>query len=153
MGLLIGFVALPLIYYSKFLIDFSCFSLFTGIWILQEEIHELLLSFAEVGATVVRLKGGDPLVSFLHAFSCWCYGTMRAIGSRKLLVILIFSQPLWFYWFLMKCLLNIEKLSILQNKFLLYVLTDMWNTAIVFVLIMLYLGWVLIFLITIVEDC
>lgn len=31
---------------------------------LQEEIHELLLSFAEAGATVVRLKGGDPLVSF-----------------------------------------------------------------------------------------
>ncbi|CAH9113225.1 unnamed protein product [Cuscuta epithymum] len=28
----------------------------------QVEIHELLLSFAEVGATVVRLKGGDPLV-------------------------------------------------------------------------------------------
>ncbi|RAL48900.1 hypothetical protein DM860_001220 [Cuscuta australis] len=28
----------------------------------QEEIHELLLSFAEIGATVVRLKGGDPLV-------------------------------------------------------------------------------------------
>lgn len=28
----------------------------------QEEIHELLLSFAEVGANVVRLKGGDPLV-------------------------------------------------------------------------------------------
>ncbi|KAB1224768.1 Siroheme synthase [Morella rubra] len=27
----------------------------------QEEIHELLLSFAEAGATVVRLKGGDPL--------------------------------------------------------------------------------------------
>lgn len=35
---------------------------FMGI-ILQEEIHELLLSFAEAGATVVRLKGGDPLVS------------------------------------------------------------------------------------------
>ena len=32
--------------------------------IMQEEIHELLLSFAEAGATVVRLKGGDPLVSF-----------------------------------------------------------------------------------------
>lgn len=32
--------------------------------LLQEEIHELLLSFAEVGANVVRLKGGDPLVSF-----------------------------------------------------------------------------------------
>lgn len=31
---------------------------------MQEEIHELLLSFAEAGATVVRLKGGDPLVSF-----------------------------------------------------------------------------------------
>lgn len=31
-------------------------------WV-QEEIHELLLSFAEAGATVVRLKGGDPLVS------------------------------------------------------------------------------------------
>jgi len=30
----------------------------------QEEIHELLLSFAEAGANVVRLKGGDPLVSF-----------------------------------------------------------------------------------------
>ncbi|XP_022759448.1 uncharacterized protein LOC111305850 [Durio zibethinus] len=28
----------------------------------QEEIHELLLSFAEAGATVVRLKGGDPLI-------------------------------------------------------------------------------------------
>ncbi|KAK3023985.1 hypothetical protein RJ639_044142 [Escallonia herrerae] len=28
----------------------------------QEEIHELLLNFAEAGATVVRLKGGDPLV-------------------------------------------------------------------------------------------
>lgn len=28
----------------------------------QEEIHELLLSFAECGATVLRLKGGDPLV-------------------------------------------------------------------------------------------
>ncbi|PRQ59878.1 putative tetrapyrrole methylase [Rosa chinensis] len=30
--------------------------------ICVEEIHELLLSFAEAGATVVRLKGGDPLV-------------------------------------------------------------------------------------------
>ncbi|XP_022866877.1 uncharacterized protein LOC111386639 [Olea europaea var. sylvestris] len=28
----------------------------------QEEIHELLLSFAEAGANVVRLKGGDPFV-------------------------------------------------------------------------------------------
>ncbi|KAH0466560.1 hypothetical protein IEQ34_003798 [Dendrobium chrysotoxum] len=28
----------------------------------QEEIHELLLNFAEAGANVVRLKGGDPLV-------------------------------------------------------------------------------------------
>ncbi|KAJ4705619.1 uroporphyrinogen-III C-methyltransferase [Melia azedarach] len=28
----------------------------------QEEIHELLLSFAEAGANVARLKGGDPLV-------------------------------------------------------------------------------------------
>ncbi|KAM0898512.1 hypothetical protein ACQ4PT_021904 [Festuca glaucescens] len=27
-----------------------------------EEIHELLLTFAEAGANVVRLKGGDPLV-------------------------------------------------------------------------------------------
>lgn len=26
----------------------------------------MLLSFAEAGATVVRLKGGDPLVSFLQ---------------------------------------------------------------------------------------
>lgn len=29
---------------------------------LQGEIHELLLQFAEAGATVVRLKGGDPYV-------------------------------------------------------------------------------------------
>ncbi|KAL5209111.1 hypothetical protein ABZP36_004734 [Zizania latifolia] len=28
----------------------------------QEEIHELLLSFAEASANVVRLRGGDPLV-------------------------------------------------------------------------------------------
>jgi len=28
----------------------------------QEEIHQLLLSFATAGRTVVRLKGGDPLV-------------------------------------------------------------------------------------------
>ncbi|PNH09366.1 Siroheme synthase [Tetrabaena socialis] len=28
----------------------------------QEEIHELLLAFAEAGAVVVRLKGGDPYV-------------------------------------------------------------------------------------------
>lgn len=28
----------------------------------QEEIHQLLLSFAEAGAVVVRLKGGDPYV-------------------------------------------------------------------------------------------
>lgn len=32
---------------------------------VQEEIHQLLLSFAEVGANVVRLKGGDPLVCSL----------------------------------------------------------------------------------------
>lgn len=36
---------------------------------LQEEIHELLLSFAKAGANVVRLKGGDPLVSFLFDFA------------------------------------------------------------------------------------
>ncbi|XP_062020093.1 S-adenosyl-L-methionine-dependent uroporphyrinogen III methyltransferase, chloroplastic-like [Rosa rugosa] len=36
----------------------------TKIWpyVNEEEIHELLLSFAEAGATVVRLKGGEPLV-------------------------------------------------------------------------------------------
>jgi uroporphyrin-III C-methyltransferase len=28
-------------------------------------MHELLMSFAEAGANVVRLKGGDPLVSFI----------------------------------------------------------------------------------------
>lgn len=40
---------------------------FFFVWLVnvwQEEIHQLLLSFAEAGATVVRLKGGDPLVSF-----------------------------------------------------------------------------------------
>lgn len=40
------------------------FFIFEGFFFFQEEIHELLLSFAEAGATVVRLKGGDPLVSF-----------------------------------------------------------------------------------------
>ena len=30
--------------------------------VAQEEIHELLLNFARAGATVVRLKGGDPYV-------------------------------------------------------------------------------------------
>ena len=29
---------------------------------LQGEIHSLLLAFAEAGATVLRLKGGDPYV-------------------------------------------------------------------------------------------
>lgn len=29
---------------------------------LQDEIHALLLAFAEAGACVVRLKGGDPYV-------------------------------------------------------------------------------------------
>jgi len=28
----------------------------------QDEIHELLLAFADAGATILRLKGGDPLV-------------------------------------------------------------------------------------------
>lgn len=28
----------------------------------QDEIHSMLLQFAEAGATVVRLKGGDPYV-------------------------------------------------------------------------------------------
>lgn len=41
----------------------------------------MLLSFAEAGANVVRLKGGDPLVSTLHgiilftiSWSCWKSG-------------------------------------------------------------------------------
>ena len=29
---------------------------------LLQEIHELLLAFAEAGASVIRLKGGDPYV-------------------------------------------------------------------------------------------
>lgn len=29
---------------------------------VQDEIHALLLAFAEAGATVIRLKGGDPYV-------------------------------------------------------------------------------------------
>ncbi|KAK0602511.1 hypothetical protein LWI29_034227 [Acer saccharum] len=33
----------------------------------QEEIHELLLSFAKARATVVRLKGGNPL----HMINLW----------------------------------------------------------------------------------
>lgn len=28
----------------------------------QDEIHEMLLEFADAGATVIRLKGGDPYV-------------------------------------------------------------------------------------------
>lgn len=126
MGLLIGFVALPLIYYSKFLIDFSCFSLFTGILILQEEIHELLLSFAEVGATVVRLKGGDRsagkfftcfflLVLWYHE-SHWLKKVVGYINFRSTTLILLISHEMF---------IEYRKLSILQNKFLLYVLTDM----------------------------
>jgi uroporphyrin-III C-methyltransferase len=42
----------------------------------QEEIHELLLSFAEAGANVVRLKGGDPLV--IH---CSCNATYLGPGN------------------------------------------------------------------------
>ncbi|MQL68548.1 hypothetical protein Taro_000855, partial [Colocasia esculenta] len=34
----------------------------TQLSLCAEEIHELLLNFAEAGANVVRLKGGDPLV-------------------------------------------------------------------------------------------
>ncbi|GMN55323.1 hypothetical protein TIFTF001_024430 [Ficus carica] len=44
--------------FHSFFLVFECKMLN---WFL-EEIHELLLSFAEAGATVVRLKGGDPLV-------------------------------------------------------------------------------------------
>ncbi|WVZ69575.1 hypothetical protein U9M48_018343 [Paspalum notatum var. saurae] len=45
----------------------------------QEEIHELLLSFAEAGANVVRLKGGDPLV-------------MVMTSDRKLKPITVFGR-------------------------------------------------------------
>jgi hypothetical protein len=55
----------------------------------QEEIHELLLNFAEAGATVVRLKGGDPLVSFHLGSSSLRY------YWRKNLMHIIF---LWFVW-------------------------------------------------------
>ncbi|KAL5220193.1 hypothetical protein ABZP36_024906 [Zizania latifolia] len=40
----------------------------------QEEIHELLLSFAETGANVVWLRGGDPLVVYC---SCLWKGWRR----------------------------------------------------------------------------
>lgn len=53
----------PSLYVDK--MDLSFFFM-VKLW--QEEIHELLLSFAEAGATVVRLKGGDPLVSFHLGF-------------------------------------------------------------------------------------
>ena len=49
-GIVLNWVVIIIFYFFK-----NC--------IFQEEIHELLLSFAEAGATVVRLKGGDPLVS------------------------------------------------------------------------------------------
>jgi siroheme synthase len=38
---------------------------------LQGEIHELLLQFAEAGATVVRLKGGDPYVFGRYVLARW----------------------------------------------------------------------------------
>lgn len=63
--------------FFKFCVDFIEILVFT-----QEEIHELLLSFAEAGATVVRLKGGDPLVSFRvlikleFCFFC-CFSTLH----------------------------------------------------------------------------
>lgn len=50
--------------------------------LLQEEIHELLLSFAEAGATVVRLKGGDPLVSPF----CFLFPKIPSFGSFVTLI-------------------------------------------------------------------
>jgi precorrin-4 methylase len=47
---------------------------------MQEEIHELLLSFAEAGANVVRLKGGDPLVIY-----CSCLQTYYLASGGFLL--------------------------------------------------------------------
>lgn len=61
--------------------------------VLQEEIHELLLSFAEAGATVVRLKGGDPLVSF-------CYENCLTSIMSYSFYASIFGIEFWFYRYL-----------------------------------------------------
>ena len=48
----------------------------------------MLLSFAEAGATVVRLKGGDPLVSY-YIESSKCYGSSSYEGIVFCLVIFV----------------------------------------------------------------
>lgn len=48
----------------------------------KDEIHELILSFAEVGANVVRLKGGDPLVS------CCCFFGFNVDNKEAKLCVL-----------------------------------------------------------------
>ena len=63
---------------------------FTGVLLLfscgQEEIHQLLLNFAEAGANVVRLKGGDPLVSTVigpnFSFFIYFYYCLANMGTH-----------------------------------------------------------------------
>jgi siroheme synthase len=41
----------------------QCCLQFVSLWlvdVMQEEMHEMIFNFAEVGHNVVRLKGGDP---------------------------------------------------------------------------------------------
>ena len=58
----LNFLLLPVIFLQYALND----ELLIG---LQDEMHQLLLSFAEAGAIVLRLKGGDPLVRSLKGLS------------------------------------------------------------------------------------
>lgn len=63
--------------------------------LLQEEIHELLLSFAEAGATVVRLKGGDPLVSsFLlsHTLPNFLYVSFLNVFASSIWIFQVFGR-------------------------------------------------------------
>lgn len=80
-------------------------------WILlflfQEEIHELLLSFAEAGATVVRLKGGDPLVSSY---------TLSSKSYRRFLTCGICNSYIEAYCLYFRCLEGVGRRWIFCNS-------------------------------------
>lgn len=79
----------------------------------QEEIHELLLSFAEAGATVVRLKGGDPLV--VYSFTPFWFILLTRLSNVSLMKCRVFcivrglTQLLRVKCWITRCLVEVER--------------------------------------------